>query len=373
MKRLTTRLLLLIFFVFLDFIGTAQSLDADTYIINIFSTNGFIEEDKISFLKYISESTKLSKKSLLVVNIISPYNSVGYFRKEILSLDRSDIKLIRSSKKFTSEKWNRTNLLDINSELNRKFKESVQLISEFQNKRLNQNIDLLIYSDVSTFLVNNLKPIAKNRVNEIAKAIGDEWNTDKLEKEPREINIFYDKGVKEYVFSVERMTRCYEEYQNGNLYRMRPEFLNIEEYTQLRPQGSVGNDNPYTIRFDSVGYFDSYELAIFRSGTDEVLFKERIEFSSDNSYFQLNYTGDGRVCEIRIMAKHLGMLCYGNFPDQNLNTAPDVTDCGPCSLECLYKKSWDIQIRGCVEGVSKDKLWTEKIKRVEFQCPKKSS
>jgi hypothetical protein len=373
MKKLSLCLIALFFSGCLSVDLMAQSVDAD-FTINIYCSNEFDEADQKLFIKSILASTKVAKKQYLKVSLISFYGSGAYEKKTAIFLSGQEIKNITAANKnITAVKedyWNQNVVKALNANLNTKFKQPDQLFKEIQSKSIDSRMDIFVNSDNSVLNFNKAIP---NKLEQIKGAIAGEWKRRKASSEEMEINLFYDKGLREFVFSKERMLRSYEAFQNGSLYKMKPDFLNVEEYVQLRPQGSVGNDNPYVIRFDSVGYFDSYELVIYRSGTEDILFKERLEFSEEtDDHYSLSYTGDGRVCEIRIMAKHLGMLCYSTFPDQNLNSAPDVTDCGPCSLECLYKKNWDLQIRGCVEGASKDKLWTERVRKVEFQCPNKT-
>jgi hypothetical protein len=127
--------------------------------------------------------------------------------------------------------------------------------------------------------------------------------------------------------------------------------------------------NYYTIRFDSVGYFDGYELEIYRSN-GELFYRDKVYFNEKSTDKMLFYKDQGRVCEILLNLPMLVQICYGKWPPDELNRVPE-SDCDVCKYEELYNKNWNIRIRGVIENESKEDLWSDKVPRFEFQCPTK--
>jgi hypothetical protein len=144
-------------------------------------------------------------------------------------------------------------------------------------------------------------------------------------------------------------------------------------YDKIRATSSINNkEEAYSIRFDSVGYYDGYEIEITRTSDGKLLYSDVILFSQDYDDKRIQSINQAKTCEILLELRMLANKCYSIFPIRNLDNIPDTDKgCNLCALECLYKKSWCIRLRGVIEGLAKDDLWTEEICNFMLECPKK--
>jgi hypothetical protein len=153
---------------------------------------------------------------------------------------------------------------------------------------------------------------------------------------------------------------------------LRPELI-FPDNEVLRP-----DEKYYKIKFDSVGYFDSYQLnlKITKKGVTKTFLDKTLKFSKtidrSKDVFMI-YTGYNRQCEIYINAEYLGDICFQLF-GTNIENKDGINNpggkCGPCELECLYKAVYSFKLRGYSGDKSFDCLWSLPKDDFLFQCPK---
>jgi hypothetical protein len=186
-------------------------------------------------------------------------------------------------------------------------------------------------------------------------------------KAGRNSNVIYYNGFFPYVFSSIRLEQAYT--QNG-VRNLIPSFTDLNEYYQLRPNSS----SMYEIRLDSLGYFDQYEIEIYRfqpNGAKKMLLNERIGFEAVSPRgLSINSVGANKFCLILIPDKLLGQLCVSTFATADNEVPTDEEECQQCAYECLYRRDFEIRIRGVASGLTFDAIWSTPIKHVQFQCAK---
>jgi hypothetical protein len=185
-------------------------------------------------------------------------------------------------------------------------------------------------------------------------------------KAGRNSNVVYYNGFFPYVFSSARLNQAFDEKGARNLI---PSFVDLEEYFQLRPTSAM-----YEITLDSIGYFDQYEIEIYRylqNGGKKILLNERLGFESVSATgVSINYTGINRSCVIRVPEIPLGRLCVSTFATSNDEIPTEEEECLQCAQECLYRRDFEIRIRGVASGLTYDEIWSTPIKHIQFQCAK---
>lgn len=186
-------------------------------------------------------------------------------------------------------------------------------------------------------------------------------------KAGRNSNVIYYNGFFPYVFSAIRLKQAYAENRGRNLI---PSFTGLNEYYQLRPTSAM-----YEIKIDSIGYFDEYEIEIYRfqqNGVKNMLLNERIGFEAVTARgVSINSEPTTKECLIRIPAKLLGQLCVSTFATSKDEVPTDEEECLQCAYECLYRRDFEIRIRGVASGLTYDDIWSTPIKHVQFQCAKR--
>lgn len=164
--------------------------------------------------------------------------------------------------------------------------------------------------------------------------------------------IIWNNGYKPYIFSSENII---EKLNDGNTaYTLKPKILTPEPKMVLRP-----DETHYYIEFDSVGYFPSYEIAIYIKKENVLLLKECANFVSYSEFIKNKsnlktalYSTDESKCRFAISLDYIANLCYENSPSGfDITEMPDKDDCTPCKESCLYDKKFVVTIRGCATGV----------------------
>lgn len=182
-----------------------------------------------------------------------------------------------------------------------------------------------------------------------------------------ELNLFWLNKLVDYKFGEKNLNKVYGQKKNKNeLKDLIPLITEPSNRQQIRP-----NEDSYIIKFDSVGYYDKYEIEIKSTSRsmNKIIYKETFEFEKNMDGDYLIYTGDRKRCEIFLNLQNLAKTVY-RLSKETIH-APEVTlekDC-ECELEVLYSKQYSLRIRGIVDGFAKEDLWDE-IELFQFQCPK---
>jgi hypothetical protein len=185
----------------------------------------------------------------------------------------------------------------------------------------------------------------------------------------RSVKIIMDNGFNEPAYSRERLENCLNA-GSGNCSKLKPKFTKLVDRYQLRPEGFY-----YVIDFDTVGYFDSYEIEIFRitDGVKKILvqnvFNTKDKSLSDDFYMTIG--GKSKNAKVFLKESYLGLNCVNNIRKENIIGKGWDPLCGECQNECLYQTNFNIRIRGLAEGYTEDCLWSDDIKKIEFQCTTK--
>ena len=244
---------------------------------------------------------------------------------------------------------------------NKIFKSSQNLIhycdSVFKGK------NCFIYSKVSENIptVPNILPEGKDKLKKILRGL----KNDKFE----ELKILYFNGFKPYKSSKDRyLARMKKALILNDFSELKIDLLNPKQGKTfvLRP-----DEKYYVLDFDSLGIFDQYEIEIYCE-TQTALgtwLKIRVGFSDfeDQSDIVLYYTGELRECKLKISENFLGDKCFEFSNDIDTHDIPEIDDCGPCKLECLYQKKFSISITGVSSGYYDPKV-KNTCKPVLFQC-----
>jgi len=185
----------------------------------------------------------------------------------------------------------------------------------------------------------------------------------------KSVKIILDNGFIEPAYSKERLEN-YLNSHSSNCLNLKPQFTKIKDRYQLRPEGFY-----YVLEFDTVGYFDSYEIEIFRSidGEKKILVKNifNVKEKSESEDFYLTLGSKSRNAKIYLKESYLGLNCVNNIRKENIIGKGWDPLCGECQNECLYQTNFNIRIRGIAEGYTEDCLWSDEIKKIEFQCTTK--
>lgn len=183
------------------------------------------------------------------------------------------------------------------------------------------------------------------------------------------IKILFDNGFLEPAYSKERLEK-FLNTRTSNCNALKPQFSKLKERFQLRPEG-----NFYVIEFDTIGYFDSYEVEISRivDGVKRILVKDVFSVSENNGIedYYLTLGGKSRIAKIHFKESYLGLNCVNNIRKENIIGKGWDPTCGECRNDCLYQTNFNIRIRGIAEGYTEDCLWSDEVKRIEFQCTTK--
>lgn len=242
---------------------------------------------------------------------------------------------------------------------------SIENLNIIKSNFVISKIDSLKLSNLITYRTDNTIPVEFGAlcldIKSLVKKIKKIKNND--------VNLIWFNSFVPYKYSVENIKVMYEALNNeGEIAKLIPKINSPLIFEYLRP-----DETHYTIKFDSVGYFNEYEIEINCVTEDfKVEFiKEHLKFSYDKKQdVFMYYTGESRGCEILISTKYLANICYkmdnGNV---NIKDIPDDNGCEPCKYECLYNKKFSIRVRGYTIGYNKEQFWTEKIDWFLFQCP----
>lgn len=200
------------------------------------------------------------------------------------------------------------------------------------------------------------------------------------------INIVWNNGFKPYIFSADYIKS-----------KLNDESISKLNYTPIITKPSSDrkevlrpDESHYYIEFDSVGLFPSYEVSIYWKKPvsrdfnglviyDSILFIQKcLVFTSENEFLSNKsktnialYPIDGSKCRIAIGAAFIANICYQNWKT-NIDSSelPDEDDCSKCKFDCLYKKQFSIQIKGCATGLEVSKLHEGSTNIFQFQCSK---
>ena len=164
--------------------------------------------------------------------------------------------------------------------------------------------------------------------------------------------IIWNNGYKPYIFSSENIVEKLNDLNAAAT--LKPKILTPEPKMVLRP-----DETHYYIEFDSVGYFPSYEIAIYIKKENILLVKECASFISYSDFIKNKpnfktalYSTDESKCRFAISLEYIANLCYENSPSGfDITEMPDKDDCTPCKESCLYDKKFIVTIRGCATGV----------------------
>jgi len=192
--------------------------------------------------------------------------------------------------------------------------------------------------------------------------------TIKKQSKSKEVKIYYDNGFLLPAYSKERLSNFLE--NENDCESLRPKIRGVKDKYQLRPSSQF-----YQIEFDSVGYFNAYEVEIYRYVEREkrILFHEIIEIKNkkdSESEYSIEHDSKKRKSIIYLNEKFLGKSCVNIRPANELGIDWEDSDCD-CVQECLYDVNFNLRIRGVAEGFTDDCLWTEELKKIEFQCDAK--
>lgn len=183
------------------------------------------------------------------------------------------------------------------------------------------------------------------------------------------IKILFDNGFLEPAYSKERLEKFLNS-RSSNCNVLKPQFTKLRDRYQLRPEGYY-----YVIEFDTIGYFDSYEVEIYRNneGVKKILVKDvfNTDGIDEKEDFYLTIGGKSRNAKIFLKESYLGLNCVNNIRKENIIGKGWDPTCGECRNDCLYQTNFNIRIRGIAEGYTEDCLWSDEIKKIEFQCTTK--
>jgi hypothetical protein len=260
---------------------------------------------------------------------------------------RSDEKLIDKTRYFkTSQNFN--------------FKSKSDLITGI--------LDYLDEDDWNMYYSKNFNEIKDNIIHNHSESEVLIKETKKKAKK-KSVKIILDNGFNEPAYSKERLENFLNS-RSGNCSSLRPQFTKLKDRFQLRPEGDY-----YVIEFDSIGYFDSYEFELYRyiDGEKKILIKNifhtKVKSESDDYYLIIG--GKTRNAKIFLKQSYLGLNCVNNIRKENIIGKGWDSGCEDCQQTCLYQTNFNARIRGLAEGFTDDCLWSDEIKKIEFQCTTK--
>ncbi len=174
-------------------------------------------------------------------------------------------------------------------------------------------------------------------------------------------------------YSTENIKKIYKQcIENGTEAILKPKIVNPKNFKKLIP-----DEEYYYIEFESIEYFNQYEILIsfydYSENKNKVIFNEILDFSkSGNKDFSIKKDENiENKCVLKIATHYLAMECYKLKNELNIVDVPEKeSDCGDCKYLCLYNKEFSIKIRGYNDDFSSEELWSEKVVPFFFQCPR---
>lgn len=311
---------------------SSNAISKNPQIINIYYFKSLSNStDEVLFLKNELDGKK--SRTIPKYNI----NFINYYTK------------VKTSLETTNEIYFLPKVIE-----NKIFKENKEILSDLM--KLEQNSLVTFNPDItSPVKFGKTYTNIKDLINAIKK------------NKNNEINIIWFNGFVTYYYSPENIKKVYYEHKERNdLSKIIPKIITPFVKEQLRPSSTH-----YEIIFEGVDLFDQYEVEInnrfgnldFVRKVVNVLPKD--QFSKDDIF--MYKTGFGNKISLLLDQKYLGMECVRLFSE--MSTPPDPT-CD-CIYLCLYERQFSIRIRGIVQGVEADDLWSLKIEPFFLQCPKK--
>lgn len=302
---------------------------------------------------------------------------IHYFDK--LGANDKEQLLEIEKKVFKSKKYN-IRLINVYNKIARSFEdeESFKYLPssiENLNFKTSEDYDIILNNNSWTYDFDKSDEnfLWKGESNKDLKGLKKSLKNEKkkIKKgEKTELNLVWLNKLVDYKFGEKNLNKLYGQKKNKNeLKGLIPSITEPSNRQQIRP-----NEDSYIIKFDSVGYYDKYEIEIKSTSRSmrKTILKETFEFGENMDGDYLIYSGERRRCEIFLNLKKLAEMCY-RLSGENIHL-PDIPDmkddeCDPCKLECLYSKQYSMRIRGIVDGFAKEDLWDE-IELFQFQCPK---
>jgi hypothetical protein len=311
------------------------------------------------------------------LNQLKQFESLLYGKK---NKRQSDYKIIISSAldgiSILMDNSNSKNLL-VRQSTNTRFNDETELIN-YLNK----------YSGQSS--LEFLTEFSKLNLIDFVSSTDIENLTSNIKKSKKSsIVIIWNNGFEPYIFSPEYINRQINSSKN-NPSKYKPDIVKPNPVIEdiLRP-----DESHYYFIFDSVGIFPSYEVSIYwkrfvgKNSSDEkvydsvLLLKQCLPFTDEKDFLQNKskiktalYSIEDSKCKIALSESYIANLCYQNWKSNiDSKELPDESDeeCAPCKYDCLYRKRFAIQVKGCATGVVLPNQMVGSSAFFQFQCNKK--
>lgn len=326
--------LVLIAFLFTNFLSHAQ-------VIDIYVTNQLKESDRVSLSAYIDELNKtLHRKyqgmSIMLHDYYSDYQNLIKDENDLLNF------FVEENKLFTSE-----NLF----------------LKSLESNLKSENSALI---PISIGKLPSCKNIFKD-VNSLEDFVKSEFKKSRKNKEELRVRVYFYNG---YLLGKQDPKRLQLNLINAqkvnDFSKLKPRFSWNGDKSFL-PSGEMGN---YIIQFDSVGFYDSYEIRItsLSKSAPGHLVDLVMRFDDVNSSdYKLTYSGYNRSCRIEFSSEYLGTKCLGLSAGQY-----DIgdEDCSVCKEACLYGKAFQLSVLGiCGDSkIESLRIKTNSEYNITFQC-----
>jgi len=203
-------------------------------------------------------------------------------------------------------------------------------------------------------------------MNNLEVFVKDEFKKSRKNKEELRVRVFFYNGYLLGKQDVKRLELNFRKAKDKNDFaKLKPSFSWAGDKTFV-PNGGGGM---YVIQFDSVGFYESYQIKItsLSKSSPGVLLNENVKFNdNNNSDVKVIYSGNNRNCTFQISPEYLGTKCLGMAGGRI-----EIDDnCTPCKEECLYGKAFQISIQGICGDFKDERLISQTSTEVniKFQC-----
>ncbi len=337
--------IILIFFIF-TLVLKFQAQEDNKKIINIITTASFSEDDKREFNEFFYQSfnnNRVIKKSFEV--------RVRCFLQgeNTLPIKIANEKSIQSFDQVVNDKYQTKE--ELTQFIKKEYINKEGLTSQVYYVRGQLDID----NKYTTNIEDVFKWIKKNK--------------------KKDIYLIWNNGFDFYKYSSDFIKKELE--KTTNIDKLKPQIIKPTSVKNvLRPE-----DSGYKIEFESSDLFKNYLIRIYKRDTviadkRDIIFEKCIHSlpkDSDtlNNFKKVNncglYNDFDKKYIFWISDEFLSTKC------EEVQSNGEIIEIDPtcnCKFTCLYGHQYDLEIKGCVEGIADAIIPTATIERIEFQCNK---
>jgi hypothetical protein len=315
-------------------------------IINIITTASFSEEDKKDFNKifyetYMNDRSVKKSFEIRVSSFLQGDNS--------LPIKISNENSIQSFENFVNDKFKTKD--ELSQWIKKQYIDNYNLINQVYYVRGQLDVDKKYLTNIDDVF----KWIKKNR--------------------KKDIYLIWNNGFDLYKYSSEFIKG--QIINSSDVSKLKPKIVKPNsEKNVLRPE-----DSGYKIEFESSDLFKNYLIRIYKRDTiitdkTVVIFEKCINSLPKDSDTLKKYKFDNNFGLYNDFDKTYVFWISDEFLSskcEQVQTTGEIIEIDPtcnCKFTCLYSHQYDLEIKGCSEGVPDSIIPASKIKNIEFQCNK---